>query len=317
VIQTSHPSEDRLADINKSKSMADNIDEEHSDNPINNQSENSPDEINPTQDIPTTPNQETKNMEVHHHPDLHHRKKHWKEYVLEFIMIFLAVTLGFFAENLRVHIEDRAKEKDYMVSLVEDLKYDTARYNKALYEVKELRPLLDSAYENIKEANRYNYVLQGKWNGYINNINADYKPVLPTIQQLQSSGNLRLIENKLVLNKMMEYEAFVKVNIEEINNSINFASRKIYALEDALCDYTRFAILAPQVNITNLNDKDVYSDYDMPLFVKDTVRLNEFANSFVNFRATNETYSITVNGAKKSAAELIALLQKEYHLENE
>ena len=36
-------------------------------------------------------------MEVHHHPDIPREKKHWKEYFLEFIMIFLAVTLGFFA----------------------------------------------------------------------------------------------------------------------------------------------------------------------------------------------------------------------------
>lgn len=38
-------------------------------------------------------------MEVHHHP--HVEKKNFKEYFLEFLMIFLAVTLGFFAESLR------------------------------------------------------------------------------------------------------------------------------------------------------------------------------------------------------------------------
>ena len=37
-------------------------------------------------------------MEVHHHS--HHPKK-WKEYITEFLMLFLAVSLGFFAENLR------------------------------------------------------------------------------------------------------------------------------------------------------------------------------------------------------------------------
>ena len=40
---------------------------------------------------------ETENMEVHHHPDNHHNSKKWKEYFSEFLMIFLAVTLGFFA----------------------------------------------------------------------------------------------------------------------------------------------------------------------------------------------------------------------------
>jgi len=39
-------------------------------------------------------NQKSKTMEVHHHPDLHHKKKNFKEYFLEFLMIFLAVTLN-------------------------------------------------------------------------------------------------------------------------------------------------------------------------------------------------------------------------------
>ena len=48
-------------------------------------------------------------MEVHHHP--HVAKKNFKEYFLEFIMIFLAVTLGFIAENIREKITDREHAK--------------------------------------------------------------------------------------------------------------------------------------------------------------------------------------------------------------
>ncbi len=36
-------------------------------------------------------------MEVHHH--LHVERENFKEYFLEFLMIFLVVTLGFFAES--------------------------------------------------------------------------------------------------------------------------------------------------------------------------------------------------------------------------
>jgi hypothetical protein len=43
-------------------------------------------------------------MEVHHHP--HVEKKNFKEYLLEFMMIFLAVTLGFIAENIREHFAE-------------------------------------------------------------------------------------------------------------------------------------------------------------------------------------------------------------------
>ena len=40
-------------------------------------------------------------MEVHKHPHHVTHKKKWVEYVLEFVMLFFAVFLGFIAENIR------------------------------------------------------------------------------------------------------------------------------------------------------------------------------------------------------------------------
>ena len=140
-------------------------------------------------------------MEVHHHPKV--EKKNFKEYFLEFLMIFLAVTMGFFAEAFREHVGDRSKEKEYMSSLLEELKYDTAQYHTALNKINFLNPFLDSCYINVKEASRFNYVLLAKWNTPINETGLGYNPTLPTIEQLKSSGNLRLIENRLVVAKIM------------------------------------------------------------------------------------------------------------------
>src|SRR5277367_100340 len=77
------------------------------------------------QDSTISPSEtQTKDMEVHHHPDLHHKSKNFKEYFLEFLMIFLAVTLGFFAENIREYFVDKGKEKEYIRSFAEDLSND-------------------------------------------------------------------------------------------------------------------------------------------------------------------------------------------------
>src|SRR4051812_6019436 len=62
-----------------------------------------------------TSKQQNKEMEVHHHPKV--EKKNFKEYLLEGLMIFIAVTLGFFAESLREHLGDKAKEREYVSSL--------------------------------------------------------------------------------------------------------------------------------------------------------------------------------------------------------
>lgn len=49
-------------------------------------------------------------MEVHHPHHSDHLKK-WSELLLEFFMLFLAVTLGFFAENIRESIAAKHRKK--------------------------------------------------------------------------------------------------------------------------------------------------------------------------------------------------------------
>jgi len=46
-------------------------------------------------------------MEVHKHPHHVTHKKKWTEYLLEFFMLFLAVFLGFVADNIRENSVER------------------------------------------------------------------------------------------------------------------------------------------------------------------------------------------------------------------
>lgn len=252
-------------------------------------------------------------MEVHHHPDLHHRAKKWKEYFFEYLMIVLAVTTGFIAESLREYLGDRAKEKEYMSSLVAELKFDTAQYNTVLSRINFLKPSLDSLYTNVKDARANNYQIEGKWNHAINDITMQYRPSMPVIHQLESSGNLRLIENKLVGDRIMEYEAFVKGPIEQMNNYIQDASVKIWDYEDKLCDYSHFV----QVELSDEDSillRNVHPEYyTMHILVKDSLKLNEFANSFVNYKVTGTSYSKVIRHGLTRAADLISLIKEEYH----
>jgi len=62
-------------------------------------------------------------MEVHHPHHPTHKKK-WSEYIIEFLMLFAAVTLGFFAENQREHYVEGHREIQFMESLIDDLAKD-------------------------------------------------------------------------------------------------------------------------------------------------------------------------------------------------
>src|ERR1700761_7751878 len=68
-------------------------------------------------------------MEVHHHPQLEHKHKPWKEYLLEGLMIFIAVMMGFIAENVREDITNHEHVKQLTTRLAHDLKVDIANLN--------------------------------------------------------------------------------------------------------------------------------------------------------------------------------------------
>ncbi|HSZ34933.1 MAG TPA: hypothetical protein VK772_16570 [Puia sp.] len=69
-------------------------------------------------------------MEVHHHSSHHEGRKGFKEYFQEFLMIFLAVTLGFLAENVREYITDNNHVVELAGQLKEDLMNDTTNLEK-------------------------------------------------------------------------------------------------------------------------------------------------------------------------------------------
>src|SRR5438552_12834368 len=177
--------------------MADNTDEEHLNIPTNVQSENNSDQNILAQNTEATnQNHQTENMEVHKHPHHVTHKKKWGEYFLEFLMIFLAVFLGFVAENFRENIADRKKEKQFMASLIRDLKIDVNRTNiqlnlrlKRIQYCDSLLFLLTSSL--IKDSGAAIYY-------YARNIFVIRFPFTASngaFEQLKNSGSIRLIQN--------------------------------------------------------------------------------------------------------------------------
>lgn len=82
-------------------------------------------------DLPKTPADipATESMETHaHHLHKVPGKNFW-HYFFEFLMLFLAVTLGFFVENQREHYIEHKRARQYASTMLEDLKAD----NEALF----------------------------------------------------------------------------------------------------------------------------------------------------------------------------------------
>ncbi len=88
-------------------------------------------------------------MEVHHHPKV--EKKRFKEYFLEFLMIFLAVTMGFFAENIREYFSNNERVTQLSEQLVQELKKDTASLNETIAYQTNLQRNADSVFKMLRK----------------------------------------------------------------------------------------------------------------------------------------------------------------------
>jgi len=279
--------------------MADNLDEKAPDNPTDSQSMRSSGEfISADENDTKISNQETENMEVHKHPHHVTHKKKWGEYLLEFIMLFLAVFLGFLAENLREHIVEHNIEKEYIQSLVEDLKSDTVQSNEVLTLLESRMAGVDSVVTALSSPG----IIENSNNAYrlwTKNIGLpDFISNDRTIQQLKNSGGLRLIRNKAVSDRIMEYDHLIR----------NFNGLSV-VVNGILADQHIYSQLFDIINLDN------YSNIPVPLTEQGRKLLNEaYANRKVwRFILTNLTGSLKlVNNESKA---ILLFIKKEYQLE--
>jgi hypothetical protein len=292
--------------------MTDNIDEEHLDNPTNTQPDISSNDIIPTQDTETINlNQETENMEVHKHPHHVTHKKKWGEYFLEFFMLFLAVFLGFVAENIRETSVERHREKEYMEGLVNDIKADTANAGVVIRDFLYRQPYLDSIVESFGAMLHGNARVFAKYSDKAYGSFADFNPSDGTMQQLKNAGGLRLIRNKKVVDSILHYDATIKLITIETNH---IAQHKYGELENSSGSY-----------INHYEMDTLYKHYGANWFehagdlfsTKDQQKRFEFYYKLKYAQIASYYYLPLLYGYKEQGKRLIELLRKEYQLGNE
>ena len=282
--------------------MADNTDAEHLDNPTNTQPDNVSDEIIPIQDTETiNPKEETENMEVHKHPHHVAHKKKWGEYVLEFLMLFLAVFLGFMAENIREHKVEIEREGQFINSLAQDVKKDILQGDNLQFKNRLSLQICDSLLTVLsgKEIKTNSYPAYSLWNS-VNGF-TDFVPNDGTIQQLKNSGALRLIRKKVVVNKLMAYDKaieLIKIHQSAMNNVLFQDTKK-----SELFDIPHLANISKSISIPLLgNDEKILSwGYS---YIKDWKSLLLTLNTYVASAATKGN-------------ELLQSINEEYNLQND
>jgi hypothetical protein len=285
--------------------MIENTNEEYIEDPANFKPESPSEEI--------TPINETENMEVHHHP--HVEKKNFKEYLLEGLMIFLAVSMGFIAENIREYFVDNERENQYIEALVRDLKSDTASFNRAIPADLKREKLMDSllVVSNLDlTINANAKQLVGLFMG-ITGLAIHY-PSSIAFTQLKSTGSFRLFNHKKgAVDSILRYD----LENERMVNYGNFYRNEFELMWETfypICDVKIFRDTSYAFFTTN---KKALKDIPIPPLHLSQVKLSLFTGHITRQIRYNEGYLTRMEMQRQRAIELIDFLQKEYHLKNE
>ena len=251
-------------------------------------------------------------MEVHSHT--HTERKKWTHYLWEFLMLFLAVFAGFIAENLRENFVERHREKQYIVSLVDDLKKDTFNINQTTrlsFKISHGQDSLIDLLHDFKDtgnisAKCYRYYLL-------------YTTLFPgvgfnerTISQLLNAGNMRLIEKTGISDSIMNYSLLVKA-VQEEGEAYKEYFIKTLDLSISIFDFSLVTgTLHENYTIT---PRRPLQKNQLKFLTTDSAVLKKYAIQLSLSKTIFQTYVLNIKEAKDKAASLIALLKKKYHLQ--
>jgi len=191
-------------------------------------------------------------MEVHHPHHPTHKKK-IAEYFLEFFMLFLAVSLGFLAENIREERVVAHQTINVLTQLHEELKLDTIELNNVAYRHEQF----DSAtafisyyvQQNKMEENKRDFYILNSYNFYRGGI---FESKCVALDQLKFAGILKNVKDDTLRSLIEMYNYSLNSLASRTAREVNFM--------DKFCDELR------------LLPFDIYKTYNTVLADSNTIK---------------------------------------------
>lgn len=248
-----------------------------------------------------------------HQPSFQTHKKNWKEYFLESLMLFLAVSLGFFAENIREDLSSKEREQMFMVAFVSDLASDTIAINKRLPTNHKRVLAIDSIlayysthpYDNKISGWLYKQMNRASWG-------STYTRNTTTLDQLRNSGGQIIIRNKAISDSIAAFNYSWERSNYYYNTYLLYQDRLHTSLEKMVSSKNLLSYYVKHTAYSN------YENFPDTLTVKiNPEQLNEYLNFLSRQKWTTQQDDSSHVRIKLKTIKLIEMIKTAYHLKSE
>lgn len=190
-------------------------------------------------------------MEVHHHPHVPNHAKPWKEYLLEGLMIFVAVTLGYGAENIREHFVETKKAIVSAKNLYKDVLDDSVTFEQNMHN----RNRQDTLFEIINILYEKKQLTQHIPELYAAHsyISLRMLPIMNSLalDEIKSSGTLRFIEDESLKTEIQLYAGRSNGLILREQREFGYIDRMIDPITTTNFKYSFFREVNDKFKIVN------------------------------------------------------------------
>lgn len=194
-------------------------------------------------------------MEVHHHSHIPHQSKPWKQYLTEGLMIFIAVMLGYAAENIRHHYIEEKKAIANMQNLYKDLESDSVVFSNML----KTRNKQDSCFEIVSHLYDQKIINQNIPTVYAAHslISIRLMPVMNTmaLDQIKNSGALNYIEDEKLKQEIQFYANNAAILKTREQREYSYIDKYIDPLSNTIFNYKFYQELSTFDNFEIKADK--------------------------------------------------------------
>jgi hypothetical protein len=244
-------------------------------------------------------------MEVHHHPDLHHEKKPWKEYLLEGLMIFVAVVMGFIAENVRESITEHKRATEFAQSYYTDIKKDTVEIDHALRFGKHRMAAIDSILTVLHQPPSPHGDTVLAYKAIVASAVLPFEPSSGNFEATKASGAVRNFRQKMI-NLMNEYDLQARAVIRRDDITQKFITEQMIPSSLSRANFETSYDLMTTGKINHEVDYDWSKNWN---------------KTYINMLVFDKTLTLRsmqeYKKLYKKAENVLAELKNEYDLEDE